>query len=153
MVRSLLTFFVIRGKLSHLQTLKKKCALSANKQLTLLPWPVLSKCAHELNGIIVSRSKLESDLESVKSELRTCRQNLNEEKSLKLKAEQRVKFLETESSDREEYLMELKNDLSNAHALVQDLKHQVRNDFCRRLKKKIFTMWVHALWRHFSVFM
>lgn len=73
----------------------------------------------------VCRAKLEKDLEAVKGDLRTSRQSLNEEKSLKIRAEQRVKYLEHEMSDKNEELNKLQKDMSNANELIEDLKRQV----------------------------
>lgn len=69
--------------------------------------------------------KLETDFEALKGDLRTTRQNLNEEKSLKIRAEQRVKYLEGEMSDKTEQLTKLEKDLRNSNSLAEDLKQQV----------------------------
>lgn len=74
---------------------------------------------------------MERDLETIKGDLRTSRQSLNEEKSFKIRAEQRVKFLEQEMSDRNEQLNKLQKDAANANALVENLKRQVKIIFLK----------------------
>lgn len=80
-------------------------------------------CKFNFNPLF--RQSLEKEIEKVQNELRTCRQNLNEEKSFKLRAEQRVSILEHEVANKDDSIFSLEKNLKDSGALVENLKLQV----------------------------
>lgn len=64
-------------------------------------------------------------MEKVQNELHSTRQILNEEKSLKLRAEQRVVVVEDNVAEKESFIAKLEQDLCSCNILINNMKTEV----------------------------